>query len=511
MPFQSLARQTAALCLLALPVVAQETLVVTTVADSGEGSLRAALEQASGQEAPATIVIFAEGDIAIEDTLTYSGQAPLSLFGNATRITAQRDVTLLSLTGGADLYMRNIRLEGPGGWDLENRSAGPAGKGLFVALRAEQTGSLSVELENVQVTGTAGHGIHVTDCLRVEDCGADAGGQDGSAASILLRLNGAEVLGAGRGALGADGLRVEERGDGGITLLLNNVRFAENGGNGIALDEGQGGDVVLRSSGSAFETNGGYCDPDRLAPFLPDPPEGSFDPGAMARDAIPGAVGGSPEDACFERRVALHGDGSVADYAFALKAGDGVEIHEAGPGAIHALIERAGVIGNFGAGLDFAETGGGDIRSTLIGTFARQCGRRLWAPRNGTGRGDRRFGGRGGGGQWRPGVCLRGRGGGRSDRDGLPAAQPVQQRRGAGGGSAAAGGRNRGRHAWPEPDQRRRRGGRCRGDAGRVTPGRAGFGLAGALSPQASMTSGFSRASTMAASNSAPSAPSMTR
>ncbi|MEN9059917.1 hypothetical protein [Ponticoccus litoralis] len=371
MPFQSLARQTAALCLLALPVVAQETLVVTTVADSGEGSLRAALEQASGQEAPATIVIFAEGDIAIEDTLTYSGQAPLSLFGNATRITAQRDVTLLSLTGGADLYMRNIRLEGPGGWDLENRSAGPAGKGLFVALSVDQTGSLSVELENVQVTGTAGHGIHVTDCLRAEDCGADAGGQDGSAASILLRMNGAEVLGAGRGALGADGLRVEERGDGGITLLLNNVRFAENGGNGIALDEGQGGDVVLRSSGSAFETNGGYCDPDRLAPFLPDPPGASFDPGAMARDAIPGAVGGSPEDACFERRVALHGDGSVADYAFALKAGDGVEIHEAGSGAIHALIERAGVIGNFGAGLDFAETGGGDIRSTLIGTFAR--------------------------------------------------------------------------------------------------------------------------------------------
>lgn len=353
---------------MASPVAAQETMVVTTTADSGEGSLRAALAQAAEQNAPVTIVIFAEGDIVIDDTLSYTGHAPLSLFGNATRITSQADVTLLASTGGADLYMRNILLDGPGGWDLENRNTGPAGKGLFVGLRDDQSGTLSIELQNVRVSGTAGHGIHVSDCLRADACGR---ANDGSAASILLRLNAVEVLGAGRGVFDADGLRVDERGAGGITVFLDNARFAENGADGIELDEGQAGDVVLRSSGSAFELNGDYCDPERLADFRPDPPEAAFAPGAMAEDAIPGPVSGAPDDACISGEVALHADGSVSDYGFVIETKDGMRIRESGPGSILSLIERAGVIGNFDQGLDFVETAEGDIRSTLIGTFAR--------------------------------------------------------------------------------------------------------------------------------------------
>ncbi len=50
------------------------------------------------------------------------------------------------------------------------------------------------------------------------------------------------------------------------------------------------------------------------------------------------------------RRFVGRGTGDVT---FAIGTGDGIGIHEAGPGAIHSLSERTGVIGNFGAGLDY--------------------------------------------------------------------------------------------------------------------------------------------------------------
>jgi hypothetical protein len=80
----------------------------------------------------------------------------------------------------------NLAFEGPGGWDIENRSdLGAAGKGIFVDLRDDQTGTVEIELVNVTVTGTAGHGIHVSDCTLADECGGGSGGAgEGSPASI---------------------------------------------------------------------------------------------------------------------------------------------------------------------------------------------------------------------------------------------------------------------------------------------------------------------------------------
>jgi hypothetical protein len=367
-------RAAAAFLALAAPVQAQDTFVVTTAEDSGDGSLRAALEAASAAGGPATIVILAEDAILLDSGLTYDGTAPLAIFGNRTEIISRVNETLLTATQGADLFLRNLSFQGPGGFSIAARgdTEGPAGKGIFVDLRDDQTGTVTLELENLRVMDVAGHGVHVSDCSLADDCGGGGGGAgDGSPASIVVRTLGVEVLNVGLGRFDADGLRVDERGAGDIHFTAVTSRFADVGADGVELDEGQAGDVVVRVIGSAFENNGYYCDPSLLEAFLPAEAEGEFAPGAMVADAIPGPVTGSPDDRCFEREVDTHDDGSVAAYAFAIDVDDGFDIDEAGEGDIRAVVERSGIIGNYDEGLDFDEEDAGDIVLTLIGTVGR--------------------------------------------------------------------------------------------------------------------------------------------
>jgi hypothetical protein len=353
------------------PAIAQDAHVVTSAADSGEGSLRAALAAAANAESPAVIAILAEEDIAIESTLSYTGTAPLAIFGTGQTISSANNVTLLQSAEGADLYIRRLDFAGPGGFDMQARGDrdGPAGKGIFIDVREDQQGMVTLELESVSVTGTAGHGVHVSDCSLADDCGGGGGGAgEGSDASISVRLADVTIDGAARGSFDADGLRVDERGPGDILFSASGSAFTGVGADGVELDEGQAGDVIVRVTGSAFEVNGDYCDPGRLAQFMPDDPEGAFEQGAMAEADIPGPVTGSPDDACFEREVDTHDDGSVAEYEIGIDVDDGFDVDEAGPGSIRAVVEQTGIAGNFDEGLDFDEEGPGDISIALIGT-----------------------------------------------------------------------------------------------------------------------------------------------
>ncbi len=354
--------------------MAQETFVVTSNSDEGEGTLRAAFEAASATGRPATIVVMTDGVITLQSGLTYDSAAPLNLFGNRTEVMTQANVTLLTASQGADLYIRNMSFQGPGGFSIENRgdTDGPAGKGIFVDLRDDQTGTVTLDLENVRVLDVAGHGIHLSDCSLADECGSGGGGAgDGSPASIVVRMAGTEVLNVGQGRFDADGLRVDERGPGDIHFFATSSRFAQVGADGVELDEGQAGSVIARVTGSAFEMNGDYCAPDLLFGFMPEAPEAEFEAGERMPDDIPGPVTGTPDDRCIERVVDSHADGSVAAYAFAIDLDDGFDVDEAGAGGIHAVLERSGVIGNLDEGLDFDEEDAGDIALTLVGTVAR--------------------------------------------------------------------------------------------------------------------------------------------
>ena len=121
--------------------VVASPILVTSSADRGAGSLRAAIAEASRGNGPQEIIVAADGDIVLNDTLSYSGRAPLTLTGQAQTLKIQANATLLEVTEGADLSVSGLRFQGPAGYSIENRgdtNGQTAGKGIFVDIRDDQ-------------------------------------------------------------------------------------------------------------------------------------------------------------------------------------------------------------------------------------------------------------------------------------------------------------------------------------------------------------------------------------
>jgi hypothetical protein len=345
-------------------------VLVTTGSDAGEGSLRAALETLSKQDAPGQILIVTDGDIEIASTLVYEGTAPLFIYGKGQTVKTKTDTTLLTLSQGADLTVNSLNFKGPGGFDIKNR--GKDGKGIFIDLRPDQTGVVTLTLEDVAVSGVAYHGVHVSDCNLADDCGAGRGGEGGgSPASIVVRLTEVEISDVGNGRFDADGMRVDERSAGDIFFYAQDSSFTKVGADGVELDEGQEGGVFATAVDSEFDDNGAYCDPEILKAFMPETDEAEFEDGKTAEADIPGAVKGSPDDACIEREVELYESGSVKAYEFGIDTDDGFDIDEAGPGDLWALIVGSTVNGNLDEGLDFGEEDEGGIKFALWRTTTK--------------------------------------------------------------------------------------------------------------------------------------------
>ena len=271
--------------------MAQSVIMVTNGNDAGDGSLRAALATASQQNGG--LISIAPGtNVQIDTGLDYTGTGHLSILGHASSVTSAKDVTLLTASAGADLSLQDLTLHGPGGFSIMNQGSG---KGIFVDLRDDQEGTVLLDLKNVVVAAVAAHGVHLSDCSLADDCGGGSGGAgDGSAASITVRLSNVTIMDVGNGSFDADGLRVDERGAGDISVTVDASTFTGVGADGVELDEGQEGHVFASVTGSAFTHNGIYCDPAILEPLMPAEPEGEFAQGAMAEDMIPGPVTGSP-------------------------------------------------------------------------------------------------------------------------------------------------------------------------------------------------------------------------
>lgn len=185
-------------------VVALGTLVAATHAagppvfvtngdDDGEGSLRAAL-LASGST---TLIKFDQSvaDITIRDTLVYSGEGPLTIQGSGQTIVADDDFTLLSATEGAALSISKVSFRGIGGFSASSQGSG---KGIFVNVPEDRSGTVHLELDDVSVSDVAYHGIHVSDCDIENGCGNGSGGiGNGSPASIDVSVKRVTVSGVG--------------------------------------------------------------------------------------------------------------------------------------------------------------------------------------------------------------------------------------------------------------------------------------------------------------------------
>ena len=117
---------------------------------------------------------------------------------------------ILQITNGADLTISNLSFDGGGG------------KGIFVNVPDTREGVVSVRLSDVSVSGVGNHGVYVSDCTLGDDCG---GGGDGSPASIHVHLTNVLIDGVGNGKADADGVRVDDRNDGDISLSVTNSTF----------------------------------------------------------------------------------------------------------------------------------------------------------------------------------------------------------------------------------------------------------------------------------------------
>jgi len=205
----------AALCV-AIPgaAFAEAPILVTSSADTGEGSLRAALDAAAASGASSIITLTPGNNIELASGLIYSGTDALAIHGNDTRITSGANVTLLTASEGANLTLTDLTLQGSGGFDINNRGDidETAGKGIFVDVRDDQTGLVTLRLSDVTVANVAGHGVHIPDCSLADDCGGGGGGAgEGSPASISVVFSDVTIDGVGQGRFDADGLRVNAR------------------------------------------------------------------------------------------------------------------------------------------------------------------------------------------------------------------------------------------------------------------------------------------------------------
>jgi len=305
---------------------------VTSAADDGAGSLRNALFKGATK-----IVIPPQvGTIKINSPLVYDGRAPLTIVGSGQTISGEgTGVNLLEVTHGADLTISDLSFADSGGYSV-NKQGG--GNGLLVQVPLNRTGVVSVNLARVNVTGVGDHGIHILDCDRV-DCGAGTGGGGkGSRASVSVTLDEVFVRNVGNGHFDADGIRVDERGDGDVIFNATNSSFIGVGADGIELDEGDGGDVKVTADNLMLLGNGGYCSP--IDPITP-PYE---------------------DDGCVE-----DDDGKPA-----LDLDDGFDIDEAGPGSITGRISNSLLSFNLDEGLDFDEEDAGGFNISLRDIYTFQ-------------------------------------------------------------------------------------------------------------------------------------------
>lgn len=172
--------------------------------------------------------------IQLDSTAEYSGAQRLMIDGNDVRIgasdTSESTFDLFASTGGGNLILRELTFLG--GLDA-----------VHVDVPETADGVVSVSVIDSVFRGSSEFGLHIDDL-------------DGSAASINLYIRDSLFAGNGVGALDFDGIRVDERGEGGIRATFLNSRIAANGGDGVELDEAGDGGVRLYMQRTQLVENG---------------------------------------------------------------------------------------------------------------------------------------------------------------------------------------------------------------------------------------------------------------
>ncbi len=396
-------RKAGALALIALIVLAisagstfAAVARVTNSNDAGLGSFRAAIAKANTDASVGRIDFrFGLAPVMLVQPIVYSGGQSLDILGGGAVLDgtglAPSVADAFLVTGGGDLSITALTIQNA------------PQQGLTYQVPTTATGSKNVTLVGVQILGNDGHGVLINDQEDPNDTGdPDAnpqvhGNSNGSSASLDVRVIGSRFAENGFLASDRDGLRVNEGGLGTLNAVISLSRFHHNGADGIELDERGEGDAVFNVSGTQLTLNG-ELDPADLDDGM-DVDE--VDGGSLVGKVVASSANDNFEEGWdlnendagdfrvdmtlaeasrngeegfdFEEDDDFQGGGDLITSLTAVKAdgngasgGDaGLKIRERGDGKIDATVRGSETNDNLSGGINVREQGNGDLQTAI--------------------------------------------------------------------------------------------------------------------------------------------------
>jgi hypothetical protein len=331
---------------------------VTTRADDGPGSFRQAVLNANADPSIG-VIRFDRGldPIRLVQPVTYSGGQALVIRGEGARLDGSRlaaGESALVAEGGGDLTIAELTV------------THAPGNGITIKVPDLATGVFEVRLHEVTIRENGLHGILIND--QADPLSLS---EAGSAASLLVDVSDSRFERNGFAVIDSDGLRVNEGGEGSLEADIRGTRFADNGADGLELDERAVGDARFALRHTTLIGNGSFTSED-------------FDDGIDVDEGGDGDLLGRFNHVLanknFEQGVDLNENGvgdlrvSMADVSAAENSEEGIEFEEdddvAGGGDIDAELVRVTARRNGGAGgdagLKLREKGDGNLVARLV-------------------------------------------------------------------------------------------------------------------------------------------------
>jgi hypothetical protein len=408
------------------------TVLVTSSADAGPGTFRAAVAAASAD--PTIDTISFDGTLTIElaADVVYTGPQFLTILGSDSTITGDgsKDATwdggLFVSRSRADIAIEDLSFE----------SSFNNGVGIFAP--PSSAGTIMVSLTSVRISGSRFHGLYVdeqitasynTDDVIHITCLDPWSFQ--SSATVRLRVAHSTIVGNGAVihdgptpdydasiATGCpvdfDGIRVDEGGNGDILASIVDSEVDGNRADGTELDERGNGGVDAWVADTTFDDNGdtGTDDTDDgfdidesdngdiVAHYQRVSVSGNFDEGVdisemgngSARVTIADSEMLANEDEGIKVDELLVGNiwltitGTTVDESLSQQ---GIEVLESGNGNLDFAIEGSHVEENDNDGIALTEEAQGDLRASIVSTEVMENGdhgvtAEQQAPGNGT-------------------------------------------------------------------------------------------------------------------------------
>jgi hypothetical protein len=225
------------------------TVFVSNSNDDGPGSFRRAIATANADPRIARIQFLGHvSTIHLRRTIEFSGAQDLTIAGAGATLDGSRapSGSALLASGGGDLSVSNF--------NVRNAKA----QGIEVQVPPAATGTVRLSLFNVNIVNNLGHGVLVNDQEDDSTPEEEQPPANGSAASVDVTVVNCRFVHNGYSVSDRDGLRVNEGGDGDLTITVKLSQSEDNGADGIEVDERGTGNVNVEMFGVRLTGNGPF-------------------------------------------------------------------------------------------------------------------------------------------------------------------------------------------------------------------------------------------------------------